>query len=77
MDDSVILKLPLALLLYTAALFLCVYDLRYKGTRGACTVLSAILVVAATGYSLLMGASLAEGSTALLAFLLMNMGVKE
>ncbi len=75
--DSVILSSPLALLLYGAALFLCLFDRQYQASKGLFTILSAILSLAATAYSLILGAGLWEGATVLLIFLLLNMGVKE
>jgi hypothetical protein len=76
MDKIVILHLPVALLFYGIALFLSIYDLHYKATKGIFTILSSLLVVGTTAYAILMGASLQEGSLVLLAFLLLEMGVK-
>jgi hypothetical protein len=76
MDEIVILQLPVALLLYGAALFLSIYDLHYKATKGIFTIISAFLVVGTTAYAVLMGASLQEGALVLLAFLLLEMGVR-
>lgn len=75
--DSIILQLPLALALYGAALFLVLFDRAYRATKGIFTLLSTALAAVATAYSLLMGAALGECATVLLAFLLLNMGVKE
>lgn len=77
MGESVIFSLPLALVLYGAALFLCLFDRSYRATRGSFTLLSAALAILATAYSLLMGAALWEAAAALTVFLLLNMGVKE
>lgn len=75
--ESVILRSPLALLLYGAALFLCLYDRVYKATGWWFSALSAVLAIAASAYSLILGASLWETATVLLVFLLLNMGVEK
>lgn len=77
--ESVILGKPLvlALLLYGIALFFVLYDRAYRATRGVFTLVSTALAVIATGYSLVMGASMWECATVLLVFLLLNMEVKE
>lgn len=77
MDSSVILTLPLALILYGAALFLCLFERRYRATNGRLFLLSTAIAVLSAGYSLLMGASLWECSTVLTIFFLLNAGVKE
>lgn len=73
MSGPVILSLPPALVLYGAALFLALFDRRYRATRGWFTLLAAVLVLAATAYSLLYGASTAEVATVLLAFALLGL----
>ena len=77
--DSVILGQPLvmSLLVYGIALALLLFDRTYRATKGVFTLISTALVVLATAYSLIMGASLWECATVLLVFLLLNMGVKE
>ena len=75
--ESVILRSPLALLAYGAALFFCLYDRVYKAPGWWFTVLSAVLAIAASAYSLILGASLWETATVLLVFLLLNMGVEK
>lgn len=75
MAESVILQLPLALLLYGAALFFCLFERRYRATRGVFFLLSAALALGASAYALIMGAGLWEAAAALLAFLLLDMGV--
>ncbi len=77
--ESVILQRPLvaALILYGAALFLLLFDRAYRATRGIFSLISTVLAVIATAYSLLMGATMWECATVLLVFLLLNMGVKE
>lgn len=77
MGESVILSLPLALVLYGAALFFCLFERRYKATRGVFTLVSAAIAILATGYCILMGAALWDAAAALTVFLLLNMGVKE
>lgn len=75
MAESVILQLPLAPPLYGAALFFCLFERRYRATRGVFFLLSAALALGASAYALIMGAGLWETAAVLLAFLLMNMGV--
>ena len=75
MAESVILQLPLALLLYGTALFFCLFERRYRATRGVFFLLSAALALGASAYALIMGAGLWETAAAVLAFLLLNMGV--
>ena len=75
--ESVILQLPGALLLYGGAVSLCLFDRRYRATRGIFTLLSTALSVFATAFSMLQGASYWEAATVLLAFLLLNMEVRE
>ena len=68
MAESVILELPLAMLLYGAALFFCLFERRYRATRCVFFLLSAAL-------ALVGGAGLWEMAAALLPFLLLNLGV--
>ena len=68
-------QLPMALLLYGAALFLCLFERRYRSSRGVFLLASAALTLAASAYSLLMGAGLWETAAVLLIFLLLNLGV--
>ena len=75
MAESVILQLPLALLLYGTALFFCLFERRYRATRGVFFLLSAALALGACAYALIMGAGLWEAAAVLLAFLLLDMGV--
>lgn len=75
MAESVILQLPLALLLYGAALFFCLFERRYRATHGVFFLLSAALALGASAYALIMGAGLWETAAAVLVFLLLNMGV--
>lgn len=77
MESFVIARLPLALVLYGGALFLCLFDRRYKSTGWVFPLLSAALCLAATAYSLVMGSSVWECAVVLLVFLLLNVGVKE
>ncbi len=77
MGESVILQLPLALVLYSIALFLNLFERHYQATKGIFVIVAAVISIAATAYSLIMGAGLWEGATVLLVFLLLNMGVKE
>ncbi len=75
MVESVILDLPLALLLYGAALFFCLFERRYRATRGVFFLLSAALALGASAYALVRGASLWETAAVLLIYLLLDMGV--
>lgn len=77
--ESVILQQPLvmSLVLYGIAIALLLFDRTYRATKGVFTLISTALAALATGYSLLMGASMWECVTVLLVFLLLNMGVKE
>ena len=77
--ESVIFGQPLviSLLMYGIAVALLLFDRTYRATKGLFTLLSTVLTVLATAYSLLMGASMWECVTVLLVFLLLNMGVKE
>ena len=75
MAESVILQLPMALLLYGAALFFCLFERRYRATRGVFLLLSAALALGASASALMGGAGLWETAAALLPFLLLNLGV--
>jgi len=70
-----ILQLPLAAALYGIALFLCLFERKYRATRGVFFLLSAALALGASGYALVLGAGLWETAAVLLVFLLLNMGV--
>ena len=75
MVESVILDLPLALLLYGAALFFCLFERRYRATRGVFFLLSAALALGAPAASLVRGASRWATAAVLLISLLLDMGV--
>lgn len=77
--ESVILEktLVLSLVMYGTALFLLLFDRKNRATKGVFTLLSTALVTVATGYNLLMGASMWECATVLLVFLLLNMEVEK
>ena len=75
MAESVILQLPMVLLLYGAALFFCLFERRYRATRGVFLLLSAALALGASAYALIGGAGLWETAAALLPFLVLNLGV--
>lgn len=74
MGESVILQLPLALVLYSIALFLNLFERHYRATKGIFIIVAAVISIATTAYSLIMGADFWEGATVLLVFLLLNMG---
>ncbi|MBQ2953732.1 MAG: hypothetical protein IJE07_09300 [Clostridia bacterium] len=73
MADSVILNTPVLLLLFAAALFLCVFDRLRKATRGWFSVVAAILAVAGAAWALILGAGTGEVLTVLLLFLCLNL----
>lgn len=77
MEGNVILQLPLALFLYGGAMLLCLVERAVKVFRGRLILLSALIAVCASAYTLVMGASLNAVCAVLLVFLLVNMGVKE
>ena len=66
MADSVILNSPVLLLLFSAALGLCMFDRLRRATRGWFSVLSAILAVGSAAYALILGAGTGEVLTVLL-----------
>lgn len=71
---SVILSTPILILLYGAALLLCVYDLIRRATGYVFPLISALLFAAATVLSVCLGAGLAEVGGAALIFLALNLG---
>ena len=77
MAELVILQIPTALLLGTAALFVCLFEKSTRAGRGWLSILSALLAITSVGVDLLGGASLREAAALLTVFLLINMGVKE
>ena len=77
MQEWVILSHPGLLLLYGAALLLCLLEKKWRMTKGAFFYLSAALALTATAFLFLNGASLWEAAAWLTVFLLIMMGVKE
>lgn len=77
MAELVILQCPAALLLLAGALFLCLFEKKYRAGRGFLSLLSALLAILGVGVGLLCGASLREAAALLTVFLLLNMGVRE
>ena len=73
MADSVILNTPLLLLFFGSGLGLNLFDRHYRDSRGRMTLLSAVIVVAACAYALLLGAGMDEAVTVLLIFLCLNL----
>lgn len=69
MAQSVILNTPVLLLLFAAALFLCLFDKHRKATRGCFSILSAFLAVGCAAWALILGAGTGEALTVLLLFL--------
>lgn len=74
MEEWVILDQPERLLVYIIGLLLCLFEKKYRATKGALYWFSAVLVIGGTGYGLLCGASLRECAAVLIAFLLLIMG---
>ena len=77
MEKWIILQHPVLLLIYGMALLFCLFDRIYASTKAILTFMSAVLVIIATAFLLLSGAQLYEAAMVLLAFLLLNMEVKE
>lgn len=77
MAEFVILQNPAVLLLCGAALFLCLFDKVHSASRGWLSVLSAVLAILGLGLDLLRGADLREAAAIGMAFLLLNLGVRE
>lgn len=73
MGESTILNTPVLLLLFGAALFLCLFDKFRRDTKGWFSVLSAALTVVSAAYSLILGAGMEEVLTVLLVFLCLNL----
>lgn len=73
MEEWLILNQPERLLVYIAALLLCLFEKKHRATKGALYWLSAALVIGGTGYGLLCGASLRECAAVLIAFGLLIM----
>ena len=73
MAESTILNSPVLLLLFGAALGLCLFDKRYKATNGWFSIISGIMAVAASVYALILGAGTGEVLTMLLLFLCLNL----
>ena len=73
MAESVILNSPVLLLLFGAALALCLFDRPRRATKGVFPLLAAILAVGASAWALILGAGAGEVLTVLLLFLLLNL----
>ncbi len=77
MQDWVILRQPGLLLLFGAALILCLLEKKWKATKGVFFYLSGALAITAASFLFLNGGSLWEAASCLMVFLLLMMGVKE
>ena len=74
MAESVILQLPMALLLYGAALFFCLFERRYRATRGVFLLLSAALALGASAKARIGGAGVGESAAAVQPVRVLNRG---
>ena len=77
MQGWVILEHPALMLVYGAALLLCLLEKKWRATHGVFFYLSGVLVITATTFLFLNGASLWEAAACITVFLLLIMGVKE
>lgn len=73
MVKSVILNSPVLVLLFGAALGLCIFDKLKKGTKGWFSIASAFLAVGTAAYGLILGTGTGETLTVLLLFLCLNL----
>ena len=73
MEQSVILTSPLLLCLYGLALALVIIELVHKATGFVLPLLGFVVVVAATTYAVLLGASLYEAAIPVMGFLLLSL----
>ena len=73
MAQSMILNSPVLLLLFSAALGLCLFDKLRRATRGWFSVAAVVLAVGAAAYALILGAGTGEVLTMLLLFLCLNL----
>ena len=73
--ESVILSSPFTIFIYGVALFLNLFDRRYRKTKGFLTIVSCVLSIIATVYAICIGTTLWECAAVLLIFLLLNMEV--
>ncbi len=73
MAESGIMKHPVLLLLFGAALCLCLFDRRARSTMGWFSVLSAVLTAATAAYALILGVGTGEVLTVLLLFLCIHL----
>ncbi|MBQ6755686.1 MAG: hypothetical protein IJP43_01880 [Oscillospiraceae bacterium] len=77
MSGSVILESPVIIALYALAAFLLIFDRVKRDTHGIFTYAAGAIVLGATAYAVLTGASLREAALALLIYLVFIMGVKK
>ena len=75
MTDSVIFNSPHFLILYGAALALCLFGLK-KRTGAVTLFLSALIVVATSAFAILGGAALFEVAAVVAVFLILAVSVK-
>ena len=75
MEEWIVFQHPGLLCCYGAALFLCLFEKKYRATQGIFIILSAVMVLCGTAVCFLCGAALGECTTIVLAFLLLNMEV--
>jgi len=77
MEEWVVLSLPGTLCLYGLALFFCLFEKKYRATKGFFSYLSAALAICGTACCLLGGADLRQCAAILMVFLLLNMEVRK
>ena len=73
--ESIILNSPLLLLLYGAAILMCIFDFIKRNLGYIFPMLSAVIFVGATIYALLLGAGYVEISNVILIFLALNLSL--
>ena len=75
MEEWVVFQHHGLLCCYGAALFLCLFEKKYRATKGIFIILSAMAVLCGTAVCFLSGAALGECTAIVLVFLLLNMEV--
>lgn len=73
MEECIIFKEPILLILFGVALALCIYDKKYHASKGWFTIIESVLVVGTLAYAILLGAVWSEIIIVLLLFLSLNL----